>query len=51
MDYDSTKDVGASDPEIEKELGKFDDTAYKESPERLAESQTLDRMVRFDKTF
>lgn len=40
-----------SDSEIEFELKKFDDKAYKEHPERLAESQTLDRMVKFDKTF
>ena len=39
-----------SDSEIEQELKKFDETAYKEHPERLAERQSLDRMVKFDST-
>ena len=38
------------DSEIEKELAKFDDTAYKTQPEKLAESIVLERMVKFDKT-
>ena len=41
-----------SDSELtEKVVGKFDDTAYKKNPEQLAESQTLDNMIKFDKTF
>ena len=36
--------------EIDKE-GKFDDSAYKEDAEKKAEKLTLDRMVKFDKTF
>ena len=39
------------DSELDTEPDRFDDTAYKEPPEKLAESQTLDRMVKFDKTF
>lgn len=46
-----TEDIVDSDSEMAIELGKFDDSAYKANPERLAESQTLDRMVKFDKTF
>ena len=37
--------------EVDPDAGKFDDEAYKEHPEHMAESQTLDRMVKFDKTF
>ena len=38
------------DSEIEFELAKFDDKAYKEHPEKLAEGLVLERMVKFDKT-
>ena len=40
-----------NDTEVDEELGKFDDTAHKDHPEKLAERLTLDRMVKFDKTF
>lgn len=38
MVQDSTKELDASDTEIGEEIGKFDDSAYKEDPEKLAES-------------
>lgn len=40
-----------SDSELAAEVGKFDDIAYKKNPEQLAESQTLENMIKFDKTF
>ena len=50
QDEGESEQLTAGDSEINNEL-KFDDTAYKNTPEQLAESITLDNMVKFDKTF